>query len=37
MSELFCSSEGPEKVAKMTALDKLEFRDINGPEPLNMR
>ena len=32
-SELIRSSEGLLKGAKMTVMDILEFRDINGPDP----
>ena len=28
------SSEGPLQGAKMTVMDMLEFRDINGPAPM---
>ena len=34
-SELNRSAEGPLNGAKMTVMDKLEFRDINGPDPYN--
>ena len=32
-SELNLSTEGPLKGAKITVMDILEFRDINGPDP----
>ena len=33
-SEFNRSSEGPLKGAKMTVMDILEFRDMNGPAPM---
>ena len=33
-SELNRSSEGPLQCAKMTVMDILEFRDMNGPAPM---
>ena len=34
-SEYTRASEGPQNGGKMTRMDILEFRDINGPDPYN--
>ena len=34
-SELTWVPKGPVKGAKLTVMDKLEFRDINGQDPYN--
>ena len=34
VSEFNHSSEGPQQGAKMTVMDILEFRDMNGPAPM---
>ena len=33
-SEFTWASEGPQNGGKMTGMDLLEFRDINGPYPM---
>ena len=33
-SEFTRASEGPQNGGKMTGMDVLEFRDINGPDPM---
>ena len=34
LSEFNRASEGPQNGGKMTGMDLLEFRDINGPDPM---
>ena len=34
MSEFNRASEGPQNGGKMTGIDLLEFRDINGPDSM---
>ena len=34
MSEFNRASEGPQNGGKMTGMDVLEFRDINGSDPM---
>ena len=33
-SEFTRASEGPQNGGKMTGMDVLEFKDINGPDPM---
>ena len=34
LSEFNRASEGPQNGGKMTGMDILQFRDINGPDPM---